>query len=62
MLALAISLLFGLAAVAAALVVHASVVRGAWRARQILAELDAARMPAVTLEWQPARQLQLAAA
>lgn len=39
MLAIAISLLFGFAACAALIVVHASLVTGARRARQILAEL-----------------------
>jgi len=64
MLALAISLLFAFAALAAALVIRASVVRGALRARQILAELDARTMPVVTLEWRPMRapQRQLVAA
>ncbi len=41
MLAIAISLLFGLVAFAAIAVVHASVVTGTRRARRILAELAA---------------------
>jgi hypothetical protein len=40
MLALAVSLLFGLAALAAVAVIHSSLVVGIRRARLILAELD----------------------
>jgi len=39
MLAIVISLLFGIAAIASLAVIHASTVHGARRARQILAEL-----------------------
>lgn len=43
MLAIAISLLFGFAAFAAVMVIHASFVHGARRAEQIMAELSADR-------------------
>ena len=45
MLAIAISLLFGFAAFAAVMVIHASFVHGARRAEQIMAELSADAAP-----------------
>jgi hypothetical protein len=67
MLAIVISLLFGLTASAALAVIHASVTTGARRARFILAELAeferAERAPVVTPRFaRPAAPLALAAA
>lgn len=68
MLAIAISLLFGLAAFSALAVIYASTIRGVRSARWILAELEnGTRRPARPINpqvWRPAptRQLQLAAA
>ena len=59
MLAVAISLLFGLVAFAALAQIHASVSRGLRRGRLILAELSAATP---TGEVRPERQAALAAA
>lgn len=67
MLAIAISLLFGLAAFTALAVIYASLVRGARSARYILAELESGRRPARPVNpqaWRPApaRQSQPVAA
>lgn len=69
MLAVAISLLFGLTAFTALAVIHAAVARGAGRARLILAELESgtrrARVqPVNPRAWRPApaRWPRLAAA
>jgi hypothetical protein len=58
MLAIAISLLFGFAACAALIVVHASLVAGARRARLILAELaemDRVELPRIEMAEMPPR-------
>lgn len=67
MLAIAISLLFGLAGFTALAVIYASLIRGARSARYILAELESGRRPARPVNpqaWRPvpARHPQLVAA
>lgn len=53
MLAVVISLLFGLAAFAALAVIRASLVEGMRSARHILAELSAGEVAAIRPVWQP---------